>query len=195
VNPPAIRPASIADATHLAALVDIAGEGFASYFWSQMATAGQSPFEIGRARAMRDEGAFTWRNAHIAEADGLVAGALVGYRIDDPVDLQAVASASGLVRPLIALEAEVPGFWYVNVLAVFPEFRGQGIGRALLSHADALGRVAGTKGMAIIVASGNEGAMRLYKGAGYAERARRPLMPFPGYRRDGDWVLMTKPHG
>ena len=51
-----IRPATLSDATHLAALVDIAGEGFASYFWSQMADPGQSPFEIGRARAMRDEG-------------------------------------------------------------------------------------------------------------------------------------------
>jgi hypothetical protein len=48
--------------------------------------------------------------------------------------------------------------------------------------------------VAIIVASGNDGAMRLYAKAGYAERARRPLTPFPGYRRSGDWVLMTKTH-
>jgi ribosomal protein S18 acetylase RimI-like enzyme len=191
---PAIRPATIADATHLAALVDIAGEGFASYFWSQMAAVGQSPFEVGRARAMRDEGAFTFRNAHVAEADGPVAGALVGYRIDDPADYRAVADASDLVRPLLELEAEAPGFWYLNVLAVFPEHRGKGIGRALLSHADGLGRAIGVRGMAVIVASTNEGAVRLYKDAGYAERARRPITPFPGYRRGGDWVLMTARH-
>jgi ribosomal protein S18 acetylase RimI-like enzyme len=83
----------------------------------------------------------------------------------------------------------------VNVLAVFPEFRGEGIGRQLLSHADQLGRAVGSRGVAIIVASGNDGAMRLYAKAGYVERARRPLTPFPGYRRGGDWVLMTKPHG
>lgn len=190
----AIRRATITDATHLAALVDIAGEGFASYFWGRMAAAGQSPFEVGRARAMRDEGAFSWRNAHIAEADGQVAGALVGYVIDDPVDSQAAAEASDLVRPLLELEAEAPGHWYVNVLAVFPEYRGQGIGRALLAHADTLGRAAGTRGMAIIVASANDDAMRLYARAGYVETERRPLTPFPGYRRGGEWVLMTKPH-
>lgn len=190
-----IRPATIADATHLAALVDMAGEGFASYFWSQMAAEGQSPFEVGRARAMRDEGAFTWRNAHIAEADGLVAGALVGYPIDDPVDPRALAVASELIRPLLELEARVPGYWYVNVLAVFPEYRGQGIGRALLAHADSVGSAVNAKGMAIIVASGNADARRLYERAGYLEQERRPLAPFPGYRRGGDWVLMAKPPG
>lgn len=158
-----------------------------------MAAEGQSPFEVGRARAMRDEGAFSWRNASIAEAEGQIAGALVGYPIDDPADPQAAAEASELVRPLLELEAEAPGHWYVNVLAVFPEFRGQGIGRVLLSHADALGRAAGTRGMAIIVASANDRAMRLYARTGYAEMARRPLTPFPGYGRGGDWVLMTKP--
>lgn len=190
----AIRPARLADATHLAALVDIAGEGFASYFWSGMAADGQSPFEVGRARAMRDNGSFSWRNAHVAEVGGDVAGALVGYAIDDPVDPVSVAEASDLVRPLMELEAEAPGFWYVNVLAVFAEYRGRGIGQALLANADALGRAAGTKGMAIIVASENEGAVRLYDRAGYAERARRPLVPFPGCRRGGDWVLLTRPH-
>lgn len=191
---PAIRPARLADATHLACLVDIAGEGFASHFWAHMAGEGQSPYEVGRARAMRDTGSFTWRNAHVAEIGGDVAGALVGYAIDDPFDRAVLAEASDLVRPLIELEAEAPGFWYVNVLAVFAEYRGKGVGRALLAHADTLGRAAGTRGMAIVVASENSGAMRLYRRDGYVERARRPLVPFPGYRRGGDWVLLTRPH-
>ncbi len=42
-----IRPAR-ADAMDLVAFVDMAGEGFASCFWSTMAGAGQSPIEIGR---------------------------------------------------------------------------------------------------------------------------------------------------
>ncbi|HET7717299.1 MAG TPA: N-acetyltransferase [Bauldia sp.] len=190
-----IRRATAADATYLAALVDIASEGFASYFWSGMAQEGQSPFEVGRARAMREEGAFTWRNAWIAEVDRQVAGALVGYPIGDSVDKANVAEASELIRPLVELEAEVPGYWYVNVLAVFSEYRGTGVGRALLTEADAIGRRAGTRGMAIIVASGNTVAMRLYRRLGYEEHARRPLVPFPGYRRAGEWILMTKSHG
>lgn len=190
-----LRAATLADATHLAALVDIASEGFASYFWRELAEAGQSPFEIGRSRAMRDHGAFTWRNATIAEVAGEVAGCLVGYRIADRVDPAEIAAAAELVRPLVALEAEAAGHWYVNVLAVFPEYRGSGIGAALLARADELGRESRAPGMAIIVASENDGAMRLYRRAGYASLARRPLVAFPGLRRGGDWVLMTKPCG
>lgn len=85
-----IRPAVAADALDLVALVDMASEGFASYFWATMAEAGQSPIEIGRDRALRDgdslreTGAFSWRNAHIADLDGATAGGLVGYMIADP---------------------------------------------------------------------------------------------------------------
>ena len=48
--------------------------------------------------------------------------------------------------------------------------------------------------MAIIVASENDRAVRLYRRVGYREVARRPIRPFPGYKRGGDWVLLTKPH-
>ena len=189
-----IRPATRADAMDLVAFVDMAGEGFASYFWSTMAEAGQSPIEIGRQRALRNTGSFSWLNAHIADVDGAAAGALIGYVIDDPVDPAEIARTPELVRPLAELEAEAPGHWYVNVLAVHPEFRRHGVGAALLAHADVLGREAGTKGMAIIVASENDRAVSLYNMVGYRETARRPLKPFPGYKRGGDWLLLVKPH-
>lgn len=194
MNTPTIRPAGLRDATHLAALVDIAGEGFASHFWSGMTEAGQSPFEVGRGRARRDEGAFTWRNAHIAEIDGDVAGALIGYRIPDTADPAGFEELAPIVRPLAELEAEAPSHWYVNVLAVFPEYRGMGIGSALLRHADLIGKAVAPAGMAIIVASENAGAVKLYQRCGYRAAARRPVVPFPGYRRGGDWLLLTKPH-
>ncbi len=188
----AIRPATRADATHLACLVDIAGEGFAAHVWSGMAAEGQSAFEVGRSRALRDTGSFSWRNAHVAMHGGEVAGVLIGYRIDDPPDVSGLDAAPPPFRPLIALEALAPGHWYVNVLAVYAEHRGAGIGQALLARAEEIAAGEGAPGMAIIVASANEGATRLYRRAGYVETARRPLVPFPGYRRQGDWVLMVK---
>jgi ribosomal protein S18 acetylase RimI-like enzyme len=178
----------------LVAFVDMAGEGYASYFWGTMAEAGQSPIEIGRERALRDEGSFSWRNAFVAEVDGAVAGGLIGYVIADPVDPADVAKTPELVRPLAELEAEAPGHWYVNVLAVYSEFRGSGIATALLAHADSLGRAAGARGMAIIVASENIPAVTLYAKSGYRPVAQRPLTPFPGYKRGGEWLLLTKPH-
>jgi ribosomal protein S18 acetylase RimI-like enzyme len=178
----------------LVAFVDMAGEGFAAYFWGTMAEDGQSAIEVGRSRALRDEGAFSWRNAFVAELDGKTAGGLVSYLIDDPVDPKSVAETPELVRPLAELEALAPGHWYVNVLAVHPEFRRRGVGAALLAQANVLGKAADAKAQAIIVAAENEPAVRLYDKVGYREIARRPIRAFPGYGRRGDWVLLTKAH-
>jgi ribosomal protein S18 acetylase RimI-like enzyme len=187
---PIIRPAQAGDATHLAALVDMAGEGLPALLWQQRAGEAQSPFEIGRARALRDEGGFSYRNSRMIEAAGEIAGCLVSYMLDDDDDL---ADVPPLVRGLIELEMQVPGYWYVNILAVYPEFRGAGLGSRLLSEADRLGREAGAEGMAIIVASGNTDAYRLYQRHGYRPLAKRAAPDYPGGRIGQDWLLLTKP--
>jgi len=188
-----IRPARKSDAASLAILVDIAGEGMPGYIWSRMREAGQSAFEVGRARAAREQGAFSWRNANVAEVDGELAAMLVDYRLEDPYDTGDLGKLPDVVRPLVVLEAKAPGSWYVNVLAAFPEFRGQGIGARLLALAEERGRAQGAKTASIIVASENTGAMRLYARTGYAEVARAPVVEFPGCAHGGDWVLMVKP--
>lgn len=190
-----LRPARKADAAALAALVDIAGEGMPAYMWSRMKAAEQSLFEFGRGRAAREEGNFSYRNAIVAEVDGEVAASLVDYRLDDPYDLGDLSKLPEVVRPLVMVEAKAPGTWYVNVLASFPEFRGQGIGARLLAHAEERGRAAGCKAMSIIVAGENAGAMRLYARTGYVERAREPVVPYAGATHGGDWVLMVKDLG
>ena len=120
---PSFRPATKADASALAVLVDIAGEGMPAYMWSTLAAPGQSVLEFGRERAARDSGGFSWRNAVVAEIGGEIAACLVGYRLDDPYELGGLADTPEIVRPLVKLEAKAPGSWYVNVLATFPEFR------------------------------------------------------------------------
>lgn len=188
-----IRPAAAADAAHLAVLVDIAAQGLAVRMWQGLAARGQSPLEFGRGRALRETGGFSYRNAFLAEADGAVAGLLVGYPLmGGAIDLSDVPP---LVRPMTELEAEVPGHWYVNVLAVYPEFRGRGIGGRLLDHADAVGRTASPVGMAIIVAASNDGAHRLYRRHGYRQAGSRPPVPDPALHDPGTWLLLRKPHG
>ena len=189
-----IRRATPRDATDIAAIVDMAGEGLPAYIWGQVVAIGQSPYEIGRTRAMRAEGAFSYCNAHIAEVDKAVAGAVICYALGDPVDLGNLHKMHEIGRPLALLEAEAPGHCYVTALAVYPEFRRHGVGASLLKHADAIGRATAPNGMTIIVASQNLGARRLYEQAGYRAKASRPLVGFPGFKRGGEWVLMTKPH-
>ncbi|HEX6094114.1 MAG TPA: hypothetical protein VFZ07_12215, partial [Dongiaceae bacterium] len=63
-NPsPPFRPAVIEDAPILAELVNYAGEGLPLYLWGKMAAAGESAWDVGRRRAARDEGSFSYRNA------------------------------------------------------------------------------------------------------------------------------------
>lgn len=187
-----LRPARKSDAAALAILVDIAGEGMPSYLWSRMREPGQSVMEVGRARAARDEGGFSYRNTTVAEIDGEVAACLVDYQFDDPYDTGDLATLPDMVRPLIELEAKAPGSWYINVLATFPEFRGQGIGARLLALAEERGRAQKAKSASIIVASENTGALRLYTRSGYREVARARVVEFPGCAHGGDWVLMVK---
>jgi ribosomal protein S18 acetylase RimI-like enzyme len=187
------RPARKADAAALAILVDIAGEGMPSYMWSRMREPGQTVFEVGRARAAREEGAFSYRNATVAEIGGEVAACLIDYRLDDPYDAGDLNALPEVVRPLVMLETKAPGSWYVNVLATFPEFRGQGIGARLLTLAEERGRQHQATSASMIVAGENAGAVRLYARSGYREVARARVVVYPGCAHGGDWVLMVKP--
>ncbi len=187
-----IRAGRPGDAAHLAILVDIAAEGMASFMWRQTTGIAESPAAAGRARAQRDDGGFSYRNAHMAEVGGEIAGTMVGYPLTDlDHDLSDVPR---LVRGLIELELEVPGFWYVNVLAIYPEFQRLGLGTRLLEYADEIGRQSDTRGMAIIVASGNIAAHRLYERQGYRLFRRRRAPDYPGGRTRQEWLLLTKAH-
>jgi ribosomal protein S18 acetylase RimI-like enzyme len=190
---PIFRPATKADAAALAVLVDIAGEGMPAYMWSTLAAPCQSVLELGRERARREEGGFSYRNAVVAEIGGEVGACLVGYRLDDPYGLEAsLAETPDIVRPMVRLEAKAPGSWYVNVIATFPEFRRRGIAGRLLKVAEEKARKERALSLSVIVGSWNESAARLYGSAGYSALATEPAILFPGCPHEGDWVLMVR---
>lgn len=185
------RPATPADAATLAELVNHAGEGLPLYLWDKMTEPGETAWDVGRRRAARDEGAFSYRNAVMIEHDGKAAGALIGYGIAEepepvPTDIPA------MFRPLQELENLAPATWYVNVLAVLPAFRNLGLGSRLLSLAENLGRAAECRGMSIIVADANTGARRLYERLGYRFVAERPMVKEDWLGPGRNWVLLVK---
>ena len=116
-NEPTFRPATLADASALAVLLDIAGEGIPTSFWHELAGPGRSALEVGRDRARREEGGFSYRHATLAEVGEEIAAGLIVYPLDDPYDLTGLAEMPVHVQPLVRLEAQAPGSWYVNVLA------------------------------------------------------------------------------
>jgi ribosomal protein S18 acetylase RimI-like enzyme len=187
-----LRPATPDDASALAELVNMAGDGLPLHLWAQMAASGESPWDVGSARARRETGAFSYRNAVVREEDGQVTACLIGYPLPDRPDPAAYEGMPAMFVPLQELEDLACGSWYVNVLAAYPRYRGRGYGRQLLAVAERLALHAGRPRVSIIVADVNAGARRLYEHLGYRERARRPMVK-AGWQGSGEhWVLLLK---
>jgi len=190
MNPP-FRPAAPDDAQALAELVDFASEGLALYLWRKFAGPAGDPWAVGRERALRETGSFSYRNAVVREHEGHVAAALIGYplaRVSEPVP----ETMPAMFVPLQELENLAPGTWYVNVLAAYPQYRGQGYGTALLAVAERKASAMKCDGLSIIVSDSNTGARRLYERCGYREQARRAKVK-DGWQNPGiEWVLLTK---
>lgn len=190
--PEGFRAATPDDAAAMAELVNMAGEGLPLYLWSRMASPGQDPWEVGRQRARRETGAFSWRNTVLREVDGRVAASLVGYPLPDEPEPADYSELPPMFVPMQQLEDMAPRTWYVNVLATYPEYRRRGHATALLDIAARLASEADRDGLSIIVADSNAAARRLYESAGFREHATRPMVK-EGWDGDGDnWVLLVR---
>lgn len=190
---PPFRHATPEDADALAELIDFAGEGLPLYLWERMAEPGETPWDVGRRRARREEGSFSYRNTVVAEADSEVVACLIGYPLPErpaPIDY---GEMPAMFVPLQELENLAPGTWYVNVLATYPRWRGRGYGTRLLALAERLATEAGRSGLSIIVADTNAGARQLYERVGFRHVAERPMVKDDWDNPGENWVLLVKP--
>lgn len=190
-----LRDATRADARDLAHLIDLAGEGLPAYLWEQMAEGDTSPLAIGAQRAGREEGGFSYRHARVCIERGRVVGMIIAYRLPDPCGLEDLDDAPVTVRPLLCLEARVPGSWYINGIATLPAARRKGVGRLLMAQAEASAIGAGCRELSLIVAEENRTACGIYRRLGFREVAALPLVPWPGCPHGGRWLLMTRQLG
>lgn len=120
--------------------------------------------------ARREGTQYSWEFALVAEVEGAQAGAVVGY---DGARLAELREGTFAVLreqigrvPTIADETEA-GEVYLDSVGVLPEFRGLGVGRALV---DALAEKAFTEGhkrVGLIVDFDNPQAEKLYASLGF----------------------------
>ena len=189
--PAAFRRATTNDAADMAELVNMAGHGLPLYLWGKTARPGQSAWEVGRERAMHGTGGFAYRNTVVREVEGKVAACLIGYALaeePEPID----EDVPSMLVPLLELENEVPGTWYINVLAAYPEYRGSGRGSELLGVAEKLAKEARCSGISLITSDANVGAHRLYERHGFSDHATRPIIKEDWEYPGNTWVLMLK---
>ena len=188
-----IRPATKEDVHAIARLALIAGEGIPAWFWAQSASPGQAIEDVGAARLLNESENFCYRNVHVAESEGAIAGMMLAYRLPDAEDAEDLDELPDFVRPLVELEQCVPASFYINMIATFPEYRNRSIGTQLMAIVDNLAKKAGCTLSSIEVFDQNEGALRLYQRLGYTILDKRPVAPHECHPYDGQIVLLTRP--
>ncbi|MBY5991505.1 GNAT family N-acetyltransferase [Ferrimonas balearica] len=188
-----IQPALSQHADQLAYLINLAGEGIPEYLWQKMAEPGETAQEVGRRRAAREEGGFSYRHAQVILGGGQVVAMCLAYALPDPYPEEDLSDCPDVVRPLVMLESQAPGSWYINAVATRAAYRGQGLASVLLKDSERRALQMGCPSVSLIVASENRAAKRLYDHLGFEARAQKPLVPYPGAPHGGDWLLMVKP--
>jgi GNAT superfamily N-acetyltransferase len=184
-----LRPARREECRTIAEFYRVSSDGVAEYVWSKRAAPGEAPIDVGTRRYARDDSPFGYRNALLAEVEGVVAGMLVAF----PIEPSTGSEDDPVLAPYARLEE--PNSYYLCSMAVRPEYRGRGLGSRFLAHADDEARRRAFSKLSLCVFEANHGATRLYARHGYVETRREPVVPHPLIRHTGAALLMVKTLG
>lgn len=131
--------------------------------------------------ARRDDSQYSYRNTLVARTpDGRVAGICIGY---DGAELPRLGLAFlDKAKEILGLDLAggdpetTPDEFYLDTLAVWPEFRNRSIGRRLLLAQAARGKELTGKPAGLLVDKDNPRAERLYLSLGFRPAGERPFI-------------------
>ena len=189
----AFRPAERRDSRKIAELFRIASDGVADYIWSTLARPGEPLLDVGEKRYAREGTAFSYQNCVVVERGDQVIGMVHRFAMETdpglPAGPQPDSEPDSVLRPYS--ELELPGSLYISGMALFPEFRGKGLGSTLLDLAKAHARSQQFPAISLVAFAGNTGAVRLYNRHGFKIIHRRRVHPHPLIHYVGDALLMA----
>lgn len=186
-----ICPASVDEAADLARLAVLASDGLTLATWEDMRVGDETAMQVGCNRAARQSGAFSYANADIAMQDLKVIAAIVTYAMRPDTNSIAPADVPPVFRPLLALEARAVPSWYINILATYPEARGQGVATGLIGEVEKRAKTANFRHLSLIVGDNNP-ARKLYESLGFNEVSREQAVHDSHNSRDDNWILLKK---
>lgn len=179
-----IRKATINDAHLIATVVAMAiGKDGARHY------CGDDHQSVLEEIARLENSQYSYRNALVAEIDGIPAGAAVAYDGADlyklrDVTLKHIFDRTGKTHNI---EDETDAFEvYLDSIAVLPEYRGLGVGKRLLLALKETASKEYGKPLGLLVDFENPDAERLYKSVGF-ERA--DIKDFLGHKM---WHLVIR---
>jgi ribosomal protein S18 acetylase RimI-like enzyme len=194
--PVTFRPARAADTEAAIPLILSSGPESFNYVF---ATPHQQPADFLRRAFPGGSGQFGFRNHVVGEIDGQVVAAGAGWT--SATNLAFMLAAVGQFLPIFGPLGTVPvvirglrteivirppaaGEFYVGHLGVSPDYRGRGIGEALIAHLLAIGATTGRPRAVLDVSVENPRAQALYTRLGFRVTAERPS----NLRRDAGYV-------
>lgn len=187
------RPAQKSECRTIARLYSISSDGLADYIWTTLAKPGEDILDVGERRYSNEELLFSYKNCIAAEYQGGIIGMLVAFPMYLPDGPNAANEPDLVLAPYAKLEKD--SSYYIMGVAVFPEYRGKGIGTRFLELAAGKARGYGLSQLSLIVFEQNEGAKRLYERHGFYEIAREAVVPHELIHHTGYALLMVKDLG
>ena len=192
-----LRAAQDKDAPALAELAIMAAHGVMNLLYEGLIP-GHSVAEAIIERRLRNPASFcALRHWCVAEdAQGQVLGGLnslpnveLAKSVSDP------AIGPDRLEPLtklFELDPFLADTYYVNMIAVFPQHRRSGAGRALMLKAERLARQSGLRAIGLTTFEADAGLIVFYSKLGFTIRERRSIPPHPMFEFSGNWVLMIR---
>ena len=179
-----IRKATKSDAPLIASVVAMAiGEETAIFY------GGDNYMKVFEEIALLEDTQYSYRNVFVAEIDGNAVGAVVAY---DGAKLHYLRKATLEVilkhtekEMQIADETDASEF-YLDSLAVLPEYRSRGIGAQLILAVKEMALNEYGKNLGLLVDFENPDAERLYKSVGFE---RMNVKDFLGHKM---WHLVIR---
>ncbi|HVY54343.1 MAG TPA: GNAT family N-acetyltransferase [Thermodesulfobacteriota bacterium] len=184
------RPAKKDECRTIARLYSMSSDGVADYLWTTLAGEGEDVLNVGERRYSREDTPFSYRNCVIAKSGGEVAGMIAAFPMTAPEEKVTQPEPDPVLAPYGRLECY--NSYYIAGMAVFPEYRGQGIGTKFLEIASEKALSLGLPQLSLIVFEQNEGAKRLYERHGFYEIAREAVAPHELIHYTGYALLMVK---
>jgi ribosomal protein S18 acetylase RimI-like enzyme len=193
-----IAAAQPSDSRFIAQMIALSSDGIASLEWQQEADAAEvSALDIGAQNYARDEGDYSYRNCLIARnAHGEPVGMILSFALtgeNRSVDAHPPPyRADEFYAPYMYLEAV--DSWYICGVAVIPEYRARGIGKALIERAIAAGERAGFGNTSLIAMAEKRALIAYYQALGFQITRRAPVVEHPQIDARGEALLMeTRP--